>query len=237
MKKLYLDVGNSSTILYHPDQKVIMQTLQTQELCKNPRILKVDNVDIVMVSNVVETLEKKLQKIFPQLYFIRYQDIPFQSIALPSPEDIGIDRLLTSYAAWEYYQQAILVIDAGTALTACFVSQSGSYEGGMIFPGLGTCSKSLCEYTDKIPFIKVKYQNEIVGKSTKEAVEMGLFHGFYHLIDGYITQFKEKFKDLKVIATGESLAIFDNKLRIDAFHDHLIFEGIEAVQERILNKI
>jgi len=237
MNVLFLDIGNSTTILYHPLQKKILQTIETPRLFSHPLELNIKKTTKVIVSSVVETIKSKLEKEFPNFYFLNDKDIPFQKISIERPEDIGIDRLLTAWAAWVRYKKNILVIDAGTAITACFITQEGCYEGGLIFPGLGTCSKALNDYTDKIPYIKVDYQSNIIGKSTKEAVQIGLFQGFKHLINGAVLQFKEQFPTLSVVGTGQSLKIFKKELLIDHFHPYLIFEGMASIQDDIRPKL
>lgn len=55
----------------------------------------------------------------------------------PEPQRLGVDRWLAMLAAWSHFRRAILVVDAGTALTVDGVDGDGRHLGGLIAPGLG----------------------------------------------------------------------------------------------------
>lgn len=55
--------------------------------------------------------------------------------AYPDPRQLGIDRWLALVAAYNLVLGSCIVIDAGTAVTADFVSHDGHHLGGMIAPG------------------------------------------------------------------------------------------------------
>lgn len=55
--------------------------------------------------------------------------------AYQDPARLGVDRWLALLAAWQRVQGAVVVVDAGTALTVDVVDGTGMHRGGYIMPG------------------------------------------------------------------------------------------------------
>lgn len=58
-------------------------------------------------------------------------------------EQLGVDRWLAVVAAYHKYQNACMVVDAGSALTVDYVTADGVHLGGMITPGFGMLFEQL----------------------------------------------------------------------------------------------
>jgi type III pantothenate kinase len=93
------------------------------------------------------------------------------------PEKTGIDRLLSAWEAWNFIngsvlsseQSAVLVVQAGTALTVDCVAEDGTYLGGAIAPGLGLSLQLLAAGTDQLPWLgnhQVTAEPRLPGKNT-----------------------------------------------------------------------
>ncbi len=65
----------------------------------------------------------------------------------------GVDRLLAAAGAWTLAKQAVIVVDAGTAITVDFVDGEGTFHGGAIAPGVGLMLEALATGTDALPSI------------------------------------------------------------------------------------
>ena len=141
--------------------------------------------------------------------------------------------MVNAIAAHHTYKTEALVIDSGTALTFCYIDRDGVYQGGAIFPGMKICSDSLHEKTAKIPLIWVEETNRLYGKSTKEAVEIGLYEGFTAIINHMISKYRAEFPNITVIGTGNGLDIFKDKLNIDVYDNQLIFKGLLLLKNSI----
>jgi type III pantothenate kinase len=90
---------------------------------------------------------------------------------------IGIDRLLTSFAAYRRHQPApVVVINVGTAMTVDFVQKDGTHVGGVILPGPRLMAKSLHDYTAKLPAVDIVpwLPSTFVGRNTEQAIEVGI---------------------------------------------------------------
>ena len=66
----------------------------------------------------------------------------------------GQDRLLAAAAAYAAVKQAVIVIDAGTAITVDFVDGEGVFHGGAIAPGAQMQLDALNAHTAQLPKIR-----------------------------------------------------------------------------------
>lgn len=91
---------------------------------------------------------------------------------------IGIDRLVTAYAAYRRYFQLfpVVVINMGTAMTVDFVEKHGIHVGGVILPGPHLMAKSLHTYTAKLPQVDVhpELPTTFLGRNTEQAITVGI---------------------------------------------------------------
>jgi type III pantothenate kinase len=99
------------------------------------------------------------------------------------PEKVGFDRLLNSVAALKLREpdQAVVVVDSGTATTVDYVDRSGTFRGGAILPGLGMGARALHQYTALLPLIAAPDITAStpapIGRNTSAAIRSGLFWG------------------------------------------------------------
>ncbi|MDR0337620.1 MAG: type III pantothenate kinase [Planctomycetaceae bacterium] len=136
-----------------------------------------------------QKLQEKLTNIRPHDRFerISYKDIPI-SIDVEFPEKLGLDRLLSVYAAFRWRtlnttclekETRILVVDAGSAITIDLLAGEGYFAGGAILPGLNAMAESLTGISSQLPRVAA---NEISfaiypGKNTEEAIISGIYWG------------------------------------------------------------
>lgn len=127
------------------------------------------------------------------------------SVDYPKPASIGADRLANAAAAVSLGKMPAIVVDFGTAVTFDVIDAEGSYRGGVIAPGLPTAASALHERTALLPLTKVTSIRTCVGKSTAEAIRIGLLLGAVGLVRETVARITaEAFKGKKpyVIATG-----------------------------------
>ncbi|TAM41078.1 type III pantothenate kinase, partial [bacterium] len=94
------------------------------------------------------------------------------------PDQVGQDRLVNAYAAVKLYGAPLIVVDFGTAVTFDVISKSGSYEGGLILPGLGLSIDALNRGTALLPEIKIGRPKELIGRDTASSMLSGIVYGF-----------------------------------------------------------
>ena len=100
------------------------------------------------------------------------------AVGLEHPDRAGIDRLLNAVAAKSKLSpgQGAVLIDAGSAVTADWLDESHTFQGGCIFPGLDLMAEALHRYTALLPRVSVSSPiPTLPGKSTTPAMQVGLF--------------------------------------------------------------
>lgn len=88
---------------------------------------------------------------------------------------LGVDRWLAMVAARQVHDGAVLVIDAGTALTLDLVAVNGRHEGGYIIPGVDLMTASLRRDTARVLFKDGLLQSIDPGTSTDACVGAGIW--------------------------------------------------------------
>lgn len=69
-------------------------------------------------------------------------------VAYSKPDTLGVDRWLGFLAAYQAFQNAVMVVDAGSAVTIDVVDRTGAHQGGVIVPGLQRMAHGLLAGTD-----------------------------------------------------------------------------------------
>ncbi len=91
------------------------------------------------------------------------------------PRALGVDRWLAIIAAYSETQGAVLVVDAGSALTIDLVDRVGLHRGGYIIPGAQVMRQSLLRKTDRVRYEEAGWQAERDwGRSTESCVLNGV---------------------------------------------------------------
>jgi type III pantothenate kinase len=98
---------------------------------------------------------------------------------LENAETTGADRALAVAAAVELMPkgQPGLVVSCGTALTIERITIEGTWQGGIIAPGLGAAARALHLFTAQLPTIALHHPPPAWGRSTRPAMEAGVFWG------------------------------------------------------------
>jgi type III pantothenate kinase len=132
-------------------------------------------------------------------------------LALDDVRSVGQDRLLASLAAFKLMQQACVVVDAGTAITVNFVDGAGTFQGGIIAPGLRMMLRSMHTGTGQLPeiaagdeaFALPDASRGAFGKDTQHAMHLGVVHAARGLVRHAVEAFAEAYEAYPtVIATG-----------------------------------
>lgn len=149
------------------------------------------------------------------------------------PETIGADRLALCAAAVHYYpDKNNLVIGMGSCVTYNFINKYHEFVGGAISPGLEMRLKSLNHYTAKLPLIKADSNLPLIGYDTTTNILSGVVLGLAKEIDGFIDEYRERFRNFNVLLTGGDIVYLASHLKNKIFADpDLIFKGLYAISE------
>jgi type III pantothenate kinase len=125
-------------------------------------------------------------------------------IDLRHPDQIGADRLANAVAARQRYRGPVIVVDFGTATTFDVISAAGEYLGGAIAPGVRTSARDLFSRAARLPrFVEIRKPPAVIGKTTEESIQSGLFYGTIGQVDEIVTRIAEQLGEpTTVVATG-----------------------------------
>ncbi len=203
---LLIDVSNSFTKIAIARNGVIgrVKKVPTGDLAASK--LPKANVQLAIISSVVPKASVILAESLtcPPLW-VDHSVPGGVPVSYPKPASIGADRLANAVAAASIGKLPAIVIDFGTAVTFDIIDAKGCYLGGIIAPGLPTAASALHERTALLPLTRVRKIHSIVGKSTREAIQIGLLLGAVGLAREAVNRItKETFNGKKpyVIATG-----------------------------------
>ncbi|WP_052480902.1 type III pantothenate kinase [Gilvimarinus agarilyticus] len=90
------------------------------------------------------------------------------------PHTLGVDRWLALLGARQRVAEAVLVVDAGTALTVDLLASDGRHLGGYIAPGLALMRQSLALKSHALAVDSASCDTALPGRSSAEAIEAGL---------------------------------------------------------------
>ncbi|UAA38407.1 type III pantothenate kinase [Paraneptunicella aestuarii] len=195
-RNILIDVGNTRTKYVYCDHYGVLSSIQTLPRenvpasifvgCQKAVIASVakqqviDGISDVAKAQGVEVIQVKTSA---SAFGI---DCPYEK-----PETLGIDRWLCALAVATRTNDAVAILDFGTAATCDFV-HAGKYLGGWIAPGFELMRNSLVSNTDKI-FADNQYPGEIlIGKTTESCVNQGCLAA----LAGFLLQAEQELQKL-----------------------------------------
>jgi type III pantothenate kinase len=199
-------------------------------------LIEKESIEDIVISSVVPLLTEKIKqaafKFYGKIPKIIGEDLKYPiKINYDNPEEVGADRIVNSVAALKLVNPPVVVIDLGTAITFDVINEKGEYEGGLIFPGIDSSISALVSKTAKLPKVNIKETVSVVGKSTQESIQSGIFYGYISLIEGVINKIKiELKKEPNIILTGGHSEIITKKLNLKhKVEKELIMLGIKEI--------
>jgi type III pantothenate kinase len=169
---------------------------------------------------------------------LEHTDVPM-AVRVDEPARLGIDRLLAGFAANRLRDpnRSAIVVDLGTAITVDLIEATGVFAGGAILPGIGMAGRALAEQTDALPHITLDPTGappSALGKSTKAAIEAGLYWGAV----GAISEIVARLSALQPTAPEQFVTGGASEAVITSFREksdvqrvpHLVLGGIALVE-------
>jgi type III pantothenate kinase len=150
------------------------------------------------------------------------------------PRAVGADRLVNAVAAHRDYGGDLILIDFGTATTFDIVGPNGSYEGGIIAPGVNLSMEALHQAAAQLPRIAIERPQNVVGRDTIPAMQSGVFWGYIAMIEGLVQRIETEIgRPLKVIGTGGLANLFRHSTTaIHEIDGELTIRGLRYIWER-----
>jgi type III pantothenate kinase len=248
---LAIDIGNTNIVfgLFTGDKLLNKFRIETNknksaddyaidivELFLNDKIdcLKINCVVVAsVVPSLNETIEKAIKKFYNGEVLMVGKNLKLNiEITVKNKSEVGFDRLVNAIAGYKKFGGNLIIIDFGTATTFDVVGENGEYLGGVIAPGVNLSIKALHDMTAQLPRIQVKPQKNVIGKSTFEAMNSGIYFGYISLVEGLITKIQAEYKkEIKVIITGGLASLFANAIKNDGVCPDLTLEGLKIASK------
>jgi len=200
--------------------------------------MNVKDIEAVIVASVVPQLndtlkimsERSLQR---TPIFVDHTMKTGLKILYDQPSELGADRIVDAVAAVEKYGPPCIVVDFGTATTFNAVNSKREYLGGIIAPGIMTAAEALFSRAAKLPRVAIERPKNVIGKSTVEAMQSGIYHGYTNLVNGLIEDMYHAMQETpKVIVTGGLARVIHDQLHYTfEFDQNLTLDGLRIVYE------
>ena len=235
--KLIIDVGNTN---------IKIGVFKDSDLLKKNRFNIENKIDLTSIfldfPNINQILfcgkKRKLKEHINNIInnknvnFIEWGDVQKDMIDINynEIEELGFDRLGSSVGAIHLYPEFNnhLIIDIGSCITYDLILDK-KYKGGQISPGINIRLKSLSSFTTSLPNLQFVKPEKILGDSTKNSIQSGVFFGVNDEIKARIELYKKEITSLNVILTGGDAYHFKNRIKNVVFDDDLLMKGLNLL--------
>ncbi|MCX7913479.1 MAG: type III pantothenate kinase [Thermodesulfovibrionales bacterium] len=215
-----------------------------EELIKDAEIKdgksEAKNVIISSVVPIITPLVMEALKIakVKKIVTVNHKNTGNLTLRVHNKRGIGSDRIANAVGAYHYFQQALAVIDCGTATTITVVGEKAEIIGGAILPGVGLMQSSLFNSTAKLPAVKPKVTKRALGRDTISAISSGIIYGTAGALEKIISRIEKELNySLKILLTGGYAKLISSVL--DLKHiviPYLIFEGLRLIYLKAMEK-
>jgi type III pantothenate kinase len=164
-----------------------------------------------------------------------YHKLP---LSIMNPIEIGTDIVSNSLAALTKFNDNIIIIDFGTALTFTVVDCDGEIIGVNIAPGIKIAIENLMSRTSQLPVVEIAFPQNPIGTNTVEAIQNGVLIGYVGLIKYMIKVIKNHLDlNFTIVATGGlSSIIYPHIGDIDHIEPNLTLDGLMMAGKICLEK-
>lgn len=245
---LIVEIGNShisvatdidsdirSNIRFGRDQidEALETAVQSWEALPEDRVRSIAAGSVV--ASVFDVVRSRLQRRLNEPIRAVGKDLHLPlSLAVESPETVGVDRVCSAAAAYGEIGRACAVAGFGTAITVDCVNDEGVFMGGAILPGLNLQARSLSEWTDALPDVTIEATESVFGATTEQAIRNGILFGAI----GAVREITERYATElhawpQLVATGGNAELIcANCEFIDAVVPDLCIRGIALAHRR-----
>lgn len=166
-------------------------------------------IEQIAICSVVPSIDYSLRsaclKYFKQdPFFLKTGVKTGLKIKYHNPHEVGADRIANAIAAVELFpQKNIIIADLGTATVFCAINTEREYLGGAILPGMRLSMEALTKNTAKLSPVEILRPQTLIGRSTTESIQSGLYHAQVGALREFIERIKgSEFKGSSPVIIG-----------------------------------
>lgn len=235
--RLIIDVGNSTTKYALFDNKELTQYFQSFDDLSSSDIqstLEKFNIDRCLISQsgkLSEELMDWLENVaFEVIYFDSNLVLPIK-LDYETPQTLGKDRIASAVGSLLYFPDGnTVVVDMGTCITMNYIDANSTFLGGNISPGISMRLQAMHYFTEKLPLVEKKFNENLIGQNTENALQNGAVRGALWEIESFIRNVQEKNGPVNVILTGGDAKFFESCTNIKIFAaPKLVLEGLNEI--------
>ncbi|MCR9204959.1 MAG: type III pantothenate kinase [Halobacteriovoraceae bacterium] len=160
--------------------------------------------------NIITSVKREIKSTFSH----EFKDNLFFDMPVHYGKSLGHDRLISSYLAFHWIKEEVLILDCGTFITLDLVNPDG-FQGGFILPGIKTLGESyprgdqLFEPDTTHLFSENSSERKNFPNSTMDAMTGG--HTL--IIEGLIERIQSLSKGRKILVTGGGAELFQKHIK------------------------
>ncbi len=143
---------------------------------------------------------------------------------------MGSDRIAALVGAYlRTKPRAVLVIDAGTALTYDFLDSNATYCGGLISLGVEMRLRALHTFTGRLPLVRVPKERvwPFTSEGTEQSLQAGLVAGVVGEAFYLVEELKKRYPEFVILLTGGDAGCLSNFYFCESFVvQNLVLEGL-----------
>lgn len=187
-----------------------------------------------VVPDIIHSLRSGCKKYFNISPFILQAGVKTGlKINYRNPLEVGTDRIANAIGALDLFSKKnIIVIDFGTATTLCAINYQKLYLGGVILPGLRLAMDALVSGTAKLPSVEILKPQALIGRSTSESIQSGLYYGHLVMVKELSQQIKSQYfsflpvTETVIIGTGGFASLYSDENIFDKVVPELVHIGL-----------
>ena len=232
-------VGDSQSLRHNGGAP--LDLLATWDLLEAPRRVLISNVGAESVAVAIARVVRALWSLEPELAITRAECLGVR-IAYAEPSRLGVDRWLALLGAHGREAGAVLIVDAGTAVTYDLLLGDGTHLGGLILPGIELMRAGLLTGT-RIPNLAPGVpldsaedgpEAEPWGRDTAAAISLGGVQALGALADRLYDRLAERSSGpgpALLLTGGDSARLVGSIQRPCALVPDLVVRGLARLAE------
>ncbi|MGC9346974.1 MAG: type III pantothenate kinase [Anaerolineae bacterium] len=200
--------------------------------------LVMTSFDRIAISSVVPPLTGRMEEMIADQtsvapLVISHDVVQGLTFAVDNPSEVGADLMANAVAAYARVRGACVIVDFGTATTFTAVSETMTFLGVAIAPGVNLAASALAGGTAQLPQIRLEVPPRAIGTNTVRAIQSGILLGYVGLVEGMISRFEAEIGgDVQVLATGGlSSVIAPLTKRFSMVDPWLTLDGVRIIVE------